>query len=793
MKVSKLWLKEWVSFSQTEQELASQLTMAGLEVDAVSPVAGAFTQVIVAEVLKTQPHPNADKLSLCEVDAGLESPLKIVCGAANVRAGLKVALAMIGAKLPGDFQIKESKLRGELSQGMLCSASELKLSDTSEGIMELSPDAPIGMDLREYLSLDDHIIDVDLTPNRADCFSVLGIAREVAVLNNLPLIHPIQTDVAPSLDEIRQVSLENPEACPRYCGRIIRNIDINAITPLWLAERLRRSGLRLVHPVVDVMNYVMLELGQPMHAFDLSKVDEKIVVRFSNESEQLQLLDGQEVTLNQKVLVIADSKNPLAMAGIMGGAESSVQADTKDVFLESAFFNPLVIAGVARTYGLFSDSSQRFERGVDPELQIKALERATSLIYAIAGGEVGPIIESKADEFLPKPPRFHFNTSQVKRLTGLDIPLQNMRLFLEGLGITILQEKGGNLDVKIPSYRFDLHQDVDLVEEIIRLYGYDKLNALPMHVPMQAGNSTPYETIATQLSEWFKAKGYHEIISYSFVDPELQEALYPQKESMRLVNPISSELSQMRLGMWPGLIAAMIYNVHRQQNAIKFFEVGTVFNLEKNELKESPCIAGLLMGEQGNLNWSETTKAYDFYDLKGHLQSLCSALKLQQLQFVPGIHDALHPGQSAKIVIEGQQAGWVGVLHPRLMDALDLQQDVLLFEMNLDAVIKHRAVKYQKISKYPQIRRDLSFIIDQEISALQIEEVVLSAVKGDWLKAFNVFDVYIGKEIPLGKKSLAIALTLQDDSRTLVDAEINSLISAIIKSLEDQFSIILRE
>lgn len=793
MKLSKLWLREWVNFSLTEQELADQLTMAGLEVDAVNPVAGEFNQVIVAQVLSTKPHPDADKLTLCEVNIGADKPLKIVCGAANVRPGLNVALAMIGAKLPGGLQIKESKLRGELSQGMLCSVSELGLAEQSEGIMELEENAPLGMSLREYLMLDDHVFDVDLTPNRADCFSVLGIAREVAVLNKVPLIEQPVPAVVPVIDDRIGVNLKNSEACPRYCGRIIRNINSDAKTPLWMSERLRRGGIRILHPVVDVMNYVMLELGQPMHAFDLDTINGGINVRFSNDKEQLELLDGQNITLNEKVLVIADSEKPLAMAGIMGGADSAVQLHTTNIFLESAFFNPIMIAGVARKYGLFSDSSQRYERGVDPYLQMKALERATALILEIAGGDAGPIIESCDMKHLPEKIEFIFDTTKVEQLTGLAISLPEMKDLLEGLGITITQETKEQLNVIIPTHRFDLQQDVDLVEEIIRLYGYDNLKAQPMNTVVQAGDTSIKERIATVLSNWFRTKGYHETISYSFVDPEIQEALYPQKEFMQLLNPISSELSQMRVGMWPGLIASMIYNVHRQQNAIKFFETGVVFDVEDQQLTERPCIAGLLMGEQGNLNWNETTRNYDFYDLKGDLQSLFALLKLSDVAFIPAENEALHPGQSAQILICGAHAGWIGVLHPRLSDALDVHNDVLLFELNLELLINSVSPLYKTISKYPQIRRDLSFLVDEAINSRQIELAVRSAVKEDWLKSFDVFDVYVGKGIPEGMKSLAVAMTLQDDTRTLVDSEINLLISAIIKTLEDEFSIILRD
>lgn len=793
MKLSKLWLREWVNFSLTEQELADQLTMAGLEVDAVSPVAFEFNNVVVAKVLSTNPHPDADKLTLCEVDANTDKPLSIVCGAANVRPGLKVALAMIGARLPGGLDIKESKLRGQLSQGMLCSVTELGLAEQSEGIMELEDDAPVGMNLRDYLTLDDHVFDIDLTPNRADCLSVLGIAREVATLQKTKLIEPTIAKVTPSIDDVGVIELNAKEACSRYCGRVIRGINPHARTPLWMAERLRRSGIRMVHPVVDVMNYVMIELGQPMHAFDLAQLKGNINVRFATNSEQLELLDGQTIALNETVLVIADQDKPLAIAGVMGGLDSAVQAHTQDVFLESAFFNPISIAGVARKFGLFSDSSQRFERGVDPQLQIKALERATALILSIVGGKAGPVVEMINQASLPKPISFMFDTSKVLKLTGVSIPTAEMRRTLEGLGLIISEESNGMLMAHIPSHRFDLQQEVDLVEEIVRLNGYDKLQAQPINTQVQSGTSSDNERIATLVSQWFRIKGYNETISYSFVDPELQEALYPKKEFMQLLNPISSELSQMRLGMWPGLIASMIYNVHRQQNAIKFFETGVVFDVHNQQLTERSCVAGLLSGEYGGLNWSQSTCRYDFYDLKGDVSSLCALLKLTQVEFVPAQHDALHPGQSAEIKINDQHAGWIGVLHPRISAALDLHQDVLLFELNLASLINTSELRYKTISKYPQIRRDLSFLVDRHINAGQIEEVVRSIVPKDWLKSFDVFDVYMGQGIPEDRKSLAVAITLQDANRTLVDNEINLLISAIIKALEDKFSILLRE
>lgn len=793
MKLSTLWLREWVNYSLTEQELAKQLTMAGLEVDAITPVSGAFTHVVVGHVISTKPHPDADKLTLCEVEANTGKLLSIVCGAANVRAGLKVAVALAGATLPGDFKIKVSKLRGQLSEGMLCSVTELGLDDHSEGIIELAEDAPVGMDLRQYLLLDDQVLDVDLTPNRADCFSALGIAREVAALNNLPLNKPPITAVPPAIDDALKVEIKAKEACSRYCGRIIKQINTTAKTPVWLAERLRRSGIRLLHPVVDIMNYVMIELGQPMHAFDLAHVQGGIEVRYATAKEQLKLLNGQEITLAERVLVIADESKPLALAGVMGGAESAVEAETQDIFLESAFFHPVTIAGVARKYNLFSDSSQRFERGVDPMLQCLALERATALILSIAGGIPGPISEVVAQECLPQPVTLLFDTAKVEKLTGVTIPVEQQERLLKGIGLSVHSVAQGQFQVTMPSHRFDLQLDVDLVEEIIRLQGYDTLQAQPMNCTVHAGKSSPVAALTTKLSHWFQSKGYHETISYSFVDPQLQETLFPQQKFMQLVNPISAELAQMRASIWPGLIAAMIHNMHRQQPTLRFFETGVTFKIEHDEVKEQPSIAGLLTGSLGACNWSETTRAYDFYDLKGDLQALFAFLHLQDVSFVAGAHDALHPGQAAQIMVQGQPVGWIGVLHPRIADVLGVQQDVLLFELALAGLAQGESVRYKTISRYPQIRRDLSFLINKEITASQIIDTVRNASDTNWLKDIDVFDVYMGKGIPEGKKSVAIAITLQDTSRTLVDNEINLLISAIIKSLEHHFSILLRE
>lgn len=792
MKVSESWLNEWVDTAVQGQQLADQLTMAGLEVDSHNPVAGVFSNVVVAKVLNTIPHPQANKLTLCEVDAGKETHFKIVCGAANVRQGLYVALALPGAHLPGDVHIKETMLRGELSQGMLCSNAELGIEEQSEGIMELPENAPIGMDLREFLSLNDNVLEIDLTPNRADCFSILGVAREVAALNHRPLKKISAAQNQPTIDRNKNIHLSEPQACPQYCGRIISGINSTATTPLWMRERLRRSGIRSLHPVVDVTNYVMVELGQPMHAFNLDALDGDITIRFSAEGETLHLLDGQEVNLFKNTLLIADETKPLAIAGVMGGEESSVQEETQNIFLESAFFHPKHIAGVARKYGLTTDSSQRFERGVDPALQLIALERATELLAEITGGEIGPITQISNKEYLPEKKSIQFDPLKVKQLTGVDIPANQMITLLKNLGLDVNSEENKWV-VTVPTHRFDVHLEVDLVEEIIRLYGYDHIKPQPMVTTVKAGSINTVDSLMNKLGDFFKGRGYLETISYSFVDPELQNEIYPHNKALELLNPISQELSQMRLGLWPGLIASMIYNVHRQQTSLKLFETGVVFKTNDNEMSEEAHIAGLIMGEYGALNWSESTRKMDFYDLKGDVEALFKVLNIKQYEFIAAENSALHPGKTAKVMINGNEAGWIGVIHPRLGDALGINNEVMLFDFKTDSLLASPTIRYQSISKYPLIRRDLSFIVDKHINVAQIEKSIREACTNDWLQDIKLFDVYTGANIPSEKKSIALALILQSENRTLEDKEINPLISAIIKKLEEKFAILLRD
>lgn len=791
MKVSESWLYEWVNTPVTGAELAAQLTMAGLEVDELSPASGDFKRVVVGFVRTTAPHPQADKLTVCQVDAGLGAPLQIVCGASNVRANLKVALAIPGALLPGGISIEKTELRGVLSEGMICSSVELGLEESAEGIMELPEDAPVGEKIEDYLQLDDQVLTVELTPNRADCFSMRGVAREVAALNQCALNIPQVTPHHPSIDDSCAVNIQAEDACPGYAVRLIRGVNTAAVTPLWMKERLRRAGVRPLHPVVDVTQYVMLEFGQPMHAFDAQKISGDIQVRMSEAGEALKLLDGQDITLEAGVLLIADEYKPLALAGIMGGLDSSVNDETTDVLLESAYFNPHLIAGVARKYGLCTDASQRFERGVDPALHPEMLERATALLLDITGGDAGPVTWVHAEHYMPHV-SIAFNPEHVKNLTGLIVPEARMKTMLEALGMTVISEQTP-WQVSVPSYRFDLSLDVDLVEEIARLHGYDHLEPEPTVGTLQSGTLSPFHRQSRAVSHALSARGYAEVITYSFIDPAVQEAFYPDAATKTLVNPLSSELSTMRVGLWPGLVSALLHNASRQQGAMKCFETGVVFDVQGKKLEERAVLAGLMTGETGALNWAESTRHYDFYDMKGTVEALFTDVAgVTDMTFVPDTLDALHPGKCARIQLGERGVGWMGAMHPALAEALGLDTEVLLFELELDAFEAKRPALYRAISKYPQVQRDLSLLADEVVSAAQIEAVVRSN-SSNLLKAFHVFDQYTGESIPDGKKSLGIALILQNENRTLTEQDIAPLMDGVMTALEDELGVDVRD
>ena len=790
MKFNELWLRDWVNPALSTEALGAQLTMAGLEVDAVTPVAGVFTGVVVGEIVAIAAHPDADKLRVCQVGNG-SGTAQVVCGAANARQGLKVPFAQIGALLPNDFLIKKAKLRGVESFGMLCAAEELGLAEKSEGLLELLADAPVGSDLRSYLQLDDHEIELGVTPNRADCLSIAGLAREVSVLNALPINAPVINPVAPTIDDVLSVAIEAGEDCARYVGRVIRNVDLSRPAPQWLTERLRRCGVRSIDPVVDVTNYVMLELGQPMHAFDLEKVSGGIRVRMAQAQETLQTLDGQELKLRPDTLVIADHSSALALAGVMGGKPSAVSATTRDIFLESAFFTPHRIAGRARSYGLHTESSHRFERGVDYQLQRQAIERATQLIVEIVGGQPGPVIEQTSNA-LPRARNITLREASIARLLGVEIDAVQVESILRGLGLEVIRE-GATWHTTVPSWRFDLSIEVDLIEELARIYGYSKLpvrsvqSSLPL--PMQPERALNIKA----LRQILVARGYQEVITYSFVDPKMQALLAPNQALVELRNPISSDMSVMRTTLWAGLLTALTHNLNRQQQRVRLFETGLRFRPRDKELPtQEKMLAAVVTGRRYPEAWSAVNEAADFYDLKGDLEALLDSARVSgEITFAAGLHPALHPGQCADVLRNGEMIGQIGALHPELQRQLDIAQPVYLLEIKLAGLDSGALPKFSEISRFPEVRRDLAMEFDRSLPVAEMLAAV-RAVAGDCLRDLTLFDVYQGKGIDPQRKSLAFGLTFQHSSRTLTEDEINAAVNAVVDELKTRFGATLR-
>ncbi|KAB7654790.1 phenylalanine--tRNA ligase subunit beta [Plesiomonas shigelloides] len=795
MKFSESWLREWVNPAISTEELSEQITMAGLEVDAVEPVAGAFTGVVVGHVVECAQHPDADKLRVTKVDVGAGEPIDIVCGAPNCRQGLKVCCATVGAVLPGDFKIKKAKLRGQPSEGMLCSFDELAIPVESDGIIELPADAPVGMDVREYLKLNDNAIEIGLTPNRADCLGMLGIAREVGVLNRLPVTEPQISPVAASIDNVMPIKVSAPDACPRYLGRVIKGIDANATSPLWMQEKLRRCGIRSIDPVVDVTNYILLEMGQPMHAFDHAKIDGGIVVRMAEEGEKLTLLDGNEVTLRADTLVVADHSRPLAMAGIFGGEYSGVTAETKDVLLECAFFSPLSITGRARAYGLHTDSSHRFERGVDYAVQNKAMERATALLLDICGGEAGPVVDVTSAAHLPQAATITLRRSKLDALIGYHVEDDVVTDILTRLGCQVSKTAEGWTAVA-PSWRFDMEIEEDLVEEVARIFGY---NNIPNEAPLAELRMNDHREANLPLKRVKAAlvdKGYQEAITYSFVDPKVQALLHPGEEAMILPNPISVDMSAMRLSLWSGLLGAAVYNQNRQQPRVRIFESGLRFVPDaaaENGVRQEVMLAGLLTGNRSNEHWGQESKTVDFFDMKGDLEAVLELTgRLDDVKFEACSNPALHPGQSAALVLDGEQIGFIGALHPELERKLDLNGRTMLFEVLWDKISQRTITSAQSISRFPANRRDIAIVVNESVSAQNIIDECRK-VGGNQLVGVNLFDVYRGKGVNDGCKSLAISLTLQDTSRTLEEEEIANAVSGIVEALKVRFQASLRD
>ena len=795
MKFSESWLREWINPEISSEMLADQLTMAGLEVDNVEKVAGDFTGVVIGKVVECKQHPNADKLRVTKVDIGKDELLDIVCGAPNCRQGLMVACATVGAVLPGDFKIKSAKLRGEPSEGMLCSYSELGITDDHNGIIELPDNAPLGKDIREYLNLNDVMIDISVTPNRADCFGIVGIARDISAVNNIPMKEIKIANVSTTISDTLSIQIDAPKAAPRYLGRVIKNININAMTPLWMKEKLRRGGIRSVDAVVDITNYVLLELGHPMHAFDLNQIEKGIIVRYAHQDEEMTLLNGNEVKLNDKTLVIADHNKVLAIAGIMGGEKSSVTQSTTDIFLESAFFAPLAITGKAREYGLHTEASHRYERGVDPALQFVAMERATQLLVDICGGEVGPVIEVTNQSELPSQATIKLHRNKIDRIIGYTIEAQKITDILVRLGCEV-EYKDDIWIVKSPTWRFDLQIEEDLVEEVARIYGYNNIPNTNMKIESVMQPKPESIISLRRIKDLLVDRGYQEAVTYSFVDPKIQHILHPNEPVITLPNPISSEMSVMRLSLWSGLLDAVLYNQNRQQSRLRLFETGLRFIPdEKCELgvRQEFMLSGVITGNLYEDHWQLPKKSVDFYDLKGDLEAILSLLGCDgQVLFNKAELSALHPGQSAVINLNDEVIGYFGVLHPEIEKKLSLNSKTLVFEINLAKINFKKVPVAQDLSKYPSNKRDIAIIVSNTIPAAEIISVCKQA-GGEQLIKVNLFDVYQGDNIKEDQKSVAISLILQDKSRTLEEEDIANIVSKCVTALQNRFKALLRE
>ncbi|MDA0794856.1 MAG: phenylalanine--tRNA ligase subunit beta [Proteobacteria bacterium] len=794
MKFSESWLRQSVNPSISTEDMVAQVTMAGLEVESVEAAAPSMSGVVVGEIVSIEQHPDADKLRVCQVSGG-GAQTQVVCGAPNARVGIKVPFAVVGAKLPGDFNINKAKLRGVESFGMLCSQTELQLGDDDSGLWELPSDASVGSDLIEYLDLNDNIIEVDLTPNRGDCLSIRGLAREVGVLNQEAVIQQACAPVAATIADKVKVTLEAPDACARYVGRVIRGLDLSQPTPQWMQEQLRRSGVRSLGPAVDVTNYVLLELGQPMHAFDLAKIDGDIRVRMGRD-EKVRLLDDSEVTVDTSTLVIADQDKVLAMAGIMGGAESSVGDNTSDILFESAWFNPLAIAGKARNYGKHTDSSHRFERGVDSELQVAAIERATALILDICGGNPGPVSITESAEHLPTAIIIRLRDKRLSQQLGVVIATVDVDDMLTRLGLTLVERTDSASTWIAPSWRFDLAIEQDLVEEVARIYGY---NNLPTSTPTMALKLEPNPE-NTQGISLFRAqlvsRGYQEVITYSFVDPGLQKTIEPDLVVVPLINPISADMSVMRTSLWPGLLKSAVYNLNRQQSRVRIFEVGQCFvSSDKGDvsLSQNTMLAGLLCGSRSPTGWTAGKEKVDFYDIKGDIEGLLGLTGLKgTFSFDAASHPALHPGQCAQISRNGQSVGWVGQLHPRIQSSLGIDSGVYLFQVDASKIAEVRIPIHKEVSKFPEVKRDLAFFVEAAVEAQTLIDHA-NSVAGDLLISLKLFDVYQSKDIENKGKSIALGLTFQHSSRTLTDEEVSQAVDRVIAELSTRCKAQLRK
>lgn len=789
MKLSENWLREWVNPPATVTEIADRLVMGGLELEIEAVVATLPQGVVVGRIVKTERHPQADRLQVCEVDVGQPSRLQIVCGAANARAGMNAPCAVVGAMLPDGMAITQAQLRGVDSFGMLCSAKELGLAEKSEGLLELDADAKPGTPIEQHLALRDNVLNLEITPNRGDCLSVLGLARELSALYGIQMKRPnFPQGVVIGHSQIK-VEIEDAQACPHYAGRVISKINPKALTPDWMRERLRRASVRAIHPVVDITNYVMLELGQPMHAFDQGKISGNVRVRRARAGEQLALLNGETLEFNHNELLIADDHGPLALAGVMGGQESGVATRTTGIFLESACFAPTAVAGTARRHKLSSDSSYRFERGVDPALQRIALERATQLVLQICGGEVHPVVQAGRPP--SEPVSVRLRQTRLNQLLGHEIGEKEVEHLLSRLGITTRHEIGGAWIARVPSHRYDLRIEPDLIEEVARLYGYDRIPAKPYAAKLAPSRPLEAQRPLKRVQDVLVARGWQEIVTLSFVEPQLQQRLAPAAKGIALDNPIAEQLSVMRTTLWSGLIPAWLYNRQRQQNRLRLFESGVCFADVGGDIRETPRLAGLAVGTALPVQWSAAARPVDFYDLKNDVVALLGN-SAAEYRYEKAEHPALHPGQSARILRGDRPAGWIGALHPQLVRELDLPEAPLLFELDWTAIRDVTVPTARALSEFPSSRRDLALVVPETVSADALTACIRAA--GDHLlqKVF-IFDIYRGENLPTACKSVALGLIFNDYSRTLTLEEIDAAVSVITLQLTRELGAVIRQ
>jgi phenylalanyl-tRNA synthetase beta chain len=780
MRISLHWLREWLDIHETPAEVGHRLTMAGLELDALESAAQVFSGVVVGTVQQVEPHPDAERLRVCQVDAGDGRVRTIVCGAANVAAGMRVAVALPGAHLPGGVAIGQSTVRGVASEGMLCSGQELGLEESSPGILELPAAFANGEDLWSLLALEDSILEVDLTPNRADCLSILGIARELAVLLDRPLRMPEIPPVLADSERSPRITIAAPDACPAYAARFLGNLDCSAQTPMWMRERLRRAGIRPLYPAVDVTNYVMLELGQPLHAFDADLLGPDIEVRWGRASESLVLLGGQEVQLDSRDLVIANPTGPVALAGVMGGEATAITAATRSIVFESAHFTPRAVAGRARAHGLHTDASHRFERGVDPTLPLYALERATQLLQEIAGGVAGPVVLDGEIPNAHVETQIVLRAARIPRVLGIAFAPMEVERILTGLGCLVQpHDEEDGWQVRVPRARFDLTREEDLIEELARVHGYERLpQTLPSRsLPQRLGSAS----VLNERKRLLADLGFFEVITFSFIPPEWSEAFFPQAGSLTLANPISSDLSVMRPGLWPGLVRVAQHNLARQQSTIKIFEHGLAFNSQNNEIQQENRFSGLLCGQAEPESWLRGKRPLDFFDAKAVVESLAAAAGLKP-DFLPAQHPALHDGQTALIRVDGQPCGWLGALHPRLRQRFDLPE-LFLFDLHAAWVTADRVARFHPLSIYPAVRRDLAIVVDEQVNAADILSTIAALELPD-LRELRVFDVYRGGNLEKNEKSIALGLILRAFDRTLAEKDVETATVAILDELK---------